>query len=151
MALHDFTGAPGVYKSHASMDKDFMWDCIVRDLEKKYVLVCTAKTGGVEEGIVADHAYSILSAHAFERDGEQVKLLKIRNPWGYKEWSGAWGDDSEEWNTIDPSMKETLWDGHESKNDGKFFISYDDYLANYQGIFLCQVKDENCYSSISHE
>jgi hypothetical protein len=27
----------------------------------------------------------------------RVNLVKLRNPWGKFEWSGAWGDKSEEW------------------------------------------------------
>jgi hypothetical protein len=65
-----------------------MWKYIIRDLNKKYVLVCTAKEQNVDETIVANHAYSILSAH----EVEETRLLRIRNPWGYKEWDGPWKD-----------------------------------------------------------
>ena len=30
-----------------------------------------------------------------EASGE--KLVKLRNPWGMKEWSGAWCDDDKRW------------------------------------------------------
>jgi hypothetical protein len=63
MALHDLTGAPGFYKKNSSLDKDVLWNYIVRDLERKYVLVCTANTSDTDENIVANHAYSMLSTH----------------------------------------------------------------------------------------
>jgi hypothetical protein len=30
----------------------------------------------------------------------QIKLLKLRNPWGMREWSGPWADQSDEWKTT---------------------------------------------------
>ena len=44
-------------------------------------------------GIVQRHAYSIIDAK--EIKGE--RLVKLRNPWGEKEWNGAWSDGSKEW------------------------------------------------------
>jgi hypothetical protein len=35
-----------------------------------------------------------------EADGEKVKLLKMRNPWGFGEWAGDWcDDDTAKWTT----------------------------------------------------
>ena len=45
------------------------------------------------KGIVLHHAYSVMDAR--EIDGK--RLLKVRNPWGESEWTGAWSDGSEEW------------------------------------------------------
>jgi len=33
-------------------------------------------------GIVGSHAYSLLSVHTVNRYGSEVKLVKLRNPWG---------------------------------------------------------------------
>ena len=41
------------------------------------------------DGVFSYHAYSLISAHEV-RNG--VKLLKLRNPWGKGEWTGAWSD-----------------------------------------------------------
>lgn len=56
-------------------------------------------------GVLSGHAYSIIDAFVIEanlvnEDGdkymEEVRLVRLRNPWGKKEWSGAWSDGSEE-------------------------------------------------------
>jgi hypothetical protein len=96
-ALHDLTGAPGTYIAHSGHDHAYQWTCIKRDVDRKYVLVSTAnsKDSDTSEDIVAYHAYSILGAYEVEVEGAVVNLLKLRNPWGYKEWTGAWGDDSD--------------------------------------------------------
>ena len=47
-------------------------------------------------GIASGHAYSLISV--YEADGPVPRLVKIRNPWGQKEWNGDYSDDSPLWN-----------------------------------------------------
>ncbi|KAJ5435083.1 hypothetical protein N7491_005678 [Penicillium cf. griseofulvum] len=75
------------------------------------------------KGIAEGHSYSIMEAR--EIDGH--RLLRLRNPWGRKEWHGAWGDGSKEWT---PEWMKVL--GHQFGNDGFFWISYKDLLRKYQ-------------------
>ncbi|OXV08572.1 hypothetical protein Egran_03665 [Elaphomyces granulatus] len=76
-----------------------------------------------QKGIVQNHAYSIMDAK--EIDG--VRLLRLRNPWGEKEWEGPWSDGSEQWTS---KWMERL--DHKFGNDGVFWISYEDLLKKYQ-------------------
>ena len=48
------------------------------------------------------HAYSLTKVvTAQTTDGEECRLLRIRNPWGDEvEWNGPWSDQSEEWSNI---------------------------------------------------
>ena len=49
-------------------------------------------------GLVAEHSYGLISAvEVQDKDGNPVKLVKLRNPWGKFEWKGDWGDKSETW------------------------------------------------------
>lgn len=48
-------------------------------------------------GLISNHAYSIISAMEVMTDEGVVRLLKLRNPWGHKEWSGDWSDTSDKW------------------------------------------------------
>jgi len=48
-------------------------------------------------GILSNHAYSITDVFEIpdpEAEEGEHKLLRIRNPWGSKEWNGAWSDGS---------------------------------------------------------
>jgi len=37
-------------------------------------------------GIVSSHAYSLLAAHEISKNGQPVRLVELRNPWGKSEW-----------------------------------------------------------------
>ena len=45
--------------------------------------------------------------------------MKIRNPWGKKEWKGAFGAKSEVWTQ---ELRDLL--GQSDKNDGQFWILF---------------------------
>ena len=53
-------------------------------------------------GILKGHAYSLL-AHATITEAESGvvhRLLRVRNPWGQREWEGRWGDNTAEWELL---------------------------------------------------
>ena len=48
-------------------------------------------------------------------------MLKIRNPWGEREWQGRAADkDTKFWNSLSPADKKHL--GYGVKDDGIFFM-----------------------------
>lgn len=55
-----------------------------------------------------------------------IKLVKLRNPLGNKNWEGEWSDKDSKWN--DKSLRDML--NYNINNDGIFFMKYDDFL-NY--------------------
>ena len=75
-------------------------------------------------GLIPAHAYSLIQVKEINtRDGKNIKLLNIRNPWGNFEWNGDWSDMSPLWteemkHKIQPSFDE---------DDGSFWMSYDDF------------------------
>lgn len=67
---------------------------------------------------------------ALEVDDDQVegithRLVEMRNPWGTERYFGDWSDSSDRWTDA---MREAV--GHLTDNDGKFYMSLDDYLTN---------------------
>lgn len=60
------------------------------------------------DGIVGGHAYTLVAGFEINYQGRSVKLVKLRNPWGDKEWNGSWADNSREWNSVDQYTKNKL-------------------------------------------
>ncbi|PYH91070.1 cysteine proteinase [Aspergillus ellipticus CBS 707.79] len=135
-ALEDLTGGvtSDILTSNI-LDKDRFWKEELMQVNKEFLFGCG--TGLFSnwldpdyrgpprdrKGISENHSYSIMDAK--EVDGQ--RLLRLRNPWGKKEWTGAWSDGSEQWT---PEWMAKL--GHKFGNDGFFWISYDDLLKKYQ-------------------
>ncbi|EED22037.1 calpain-like protein [Talaromyces stipitatus ATCC 10500] len=135
-AIEDLTG--GVTSEILStniLDKDKFWKEELMNVNKQFLFGCATgifsnwldpKYRGPpreRKGISEGHSYSIMEA----KEINGVRLLRLRNPWGKKEWSGAWSDGSEEWT---PEWMNLL--NHKFGNDGVFWISYDDLLKKYQ-------------------
>lgn len=88
-------------------------------------------------GLVRDHAYTLLRA-VDDVAGSGFDLIEMRNPWGKGEWTGAWSDNSDMWE-IHPEVKRFL--RPESIDDGKFWISKEDFANNFDGIQVCLSKE----------
>ena len=136
-ALMALTGAYVDYIFHDQIvNKDVLWSKIFNSDQLKYIIATAASSAKVgknkddmkNSGIIDSHAYSLLEVTPLITDQKiKVRLLKLRNPWGFEEWKGAWSDsDNNNW-TDD--LKQKL--NYEAKDDGVFFIEFEDYLAYY--------------------
>lgn len=91
---------------HEKDNSQEIWSNIIRGEQSNYIMTCgTKNTQGSEVlndyGIAGGHAYSLLAGYEINYRGQKVRLVKIRNPWGDKEWMGRWSDNSNEWNHVD--------------------------------------------------
>ena len=111
--------------------KNDLWDKIYESEKKGFVMTAgTSKnrTGGRLEnvGLKPGHAYTILGVYEFENEGKIKKIMKLRNPYGFFEYSGDWGDSSSKW-TDELKKKFEI----EKKNDGIFFMAFDDFIKYF--------------------
>lgn len=94
-------------------------------------------------GLIGNHSYGLLDVkEVVDSEGEEVKLIKLRNPWGDFEWNGDWGDSSELWT---PELKKELsWS---EANDGTFWMCFDDFCHYFSRVQFCRANDTYKYSS----
>lgn len=106
--VEDMTGGVStVVKLSSVLNKDKFWKELV-NAGGDFVFACSVvgETSGEESkgDLPTGHAYSILKAtEEVDEDGNKVRLVLIRNPWGERggdgvgEWNGPWSDGSKEW------------------------------------------------------
>ncbi|KAM3133447.1 hypothetical protein pb186bvf_014451 [Paramecium bursaria] len=96
-------------------------------------------------GLVTRHAYSILKIKTITHPEKQlVELVKLRNPWGKKEWKGDWGFDSPLWT---PELK--LQVKLDKDRGGVFYMDYNQFIKEFSYIDVCHVRKS--YILSSHE
>ena len=71
------------------------------------------------------HAYSLSDCKEYNYQGKNIRLVKLCNPWGYKEFSGDWSDKSP---LINEELKKVF--NHVQEDDGTLYLSIEDY-ANF--------------------
>ena len=91
------------------------------------------------------HAYTISKAVKCSitttRVTGLIPLVRVRNPWGDStEWMGTWSDGGEEWSFISDEEKERL--GITFDNDGEWWMSYKDFLTNFDQLEMCSLSPE---------
>ncbi|CAE7435750.1 unnamed protein product [Symbiodinium necroappetens] len=71
---------------------------------------CHCEKDGTDQGLVSNHAYSVLGWDAEEEDRtEEDKkfrqvLVHLRNPWGWQVWRGKWSN-VDAWHALSRSLK----------------------------------------------
>lgn len=95
------------------------------------------------QGLHVGHAYSLLQTHTLkksrkigERYGMGTHLVKLRNPWGGGEWTGAFGDNDTFWK--EEEGEEILKQNQETcKEDGCFWMPVEELYGNFNMFDLC--------------
>ncbi|KAM4603914.1 LOW QUALITY PROTEIN: calpain-1 catalytic subunit-like [Polymixia lowei] len=86
--------------------------------------------------LVKGHAYSVTGLKVVEYRGQTERLIRIRNPWGQVEWTGAWSDNSSEWESIDAEERENMLCQME---DGEFWMSFREFLRQFSRLEICNL------------
>ncbi|GFO38688.1 calpain-9 [Plakobranchus ocellatus] len=91
-------------------------------------------------GLYMGHAYSITGFRQIPTGRGTVNLLRLRNPWGRREWNGAWSDNSPEMRSLSRQLREDM--DFQKLEDGEFWISYDDFVFNVDQLQMCHLSPD---------
>ena len=105
-------------------------------------------------GLLSGHAYTItkvICANVTPSRGyKTVCLVRIRNPWGNKEWRGRWSDGSPEWMNISDVEKQRIGLTFDDK-DGEFYMTFDDFKKYFTHMEMCNPLYEVDMEVIRHD
>ncbi|XP_035261352.1 calpain-2 catalytic subunit-like [Anguilla anguilla] len=89
--------------------------------------------------LVKGHAYSVTAVDEVRYEGDMVKLIRIRNPWGQVEWTGPWSDGSMQWQQVSDEDRERL---NNKSEDGEFWMSFSEFLRQYSRVEICNLSPD---------
>ncbi|XP_038050798.1 calpain-5-like [Patiria miniata] len=166
-ALVDFTG--GVAESISLTDEKYMQDFekkkefhknLKKYSDRKFLMSASIKVTSAEEmeaktdvGLVKGHAYGVTAVKTVKLGAagllslfntEKAHLVRLRNPWGEKEWNGPWSDGSPEWQKVSESQRKSL--GITFDDDGEFWMPFDDFCTNFTNLVICRMPNKSFLS-----
>uniref|UniRef100_A0A8C6LFR5 Calpain-3 n=1 Tax=Nothobranchius furzeri TaxID=105023 RepID=A0A8C6LFR5_NOTFU len=138
-AMEDFTGGVTEFYEMKEAPKE-LYKIMKKALERGSLMGCSIDSlvparfeTRTVTGLVKGHAYSVTAV-------DEVRLVRLRNPWGQVEWNGPWSDNSKEWTTLSKDEKDKLQ--HQSAEDGEFWMSFEDFKKNYTKIEICNLTPD---------
>jgi len=134
---------------------------LLKHKENHALMCCAVEATTSEEmeartavGLVKGHAYSITAIRkvnlkdtrllGFLRGRERINMVRLRNPWGEKEWSGSFSDGSPEWQRISESERTKL--GLTFEEDGEFWMTFDDFVTYFTEVSVCHLLNTSLFT-----
>ncbi|XP_039594846.1 calpain-2 catalytic subunit-like [Polypterus senegalus] len=145
--FEDFTGGISeMFELHKPPKNLFL--IIKKALDRGSLLGCSIDITSASETeavtfqkLVKGHAYSLTGATEVNYRGRTEQLVRIRNPWGQVEWTGAWSDNSSEWSAVEPSQRQNI-----KADDGEFWMSFTDFMRHYSRLEICNLTPDTLTS-----
>ena len=91
-----------------------------------------------EKNLLKSHTYLLIgSVELTSKNQKKVRLVKISNPWGFREYTGDFSDKSPLWDYFPEETKKKYLEKDKKKNF--FFMSIDDFLKYFIRTDICLV------------
>ena len=140
-------------------DKDFcfgksiqkeLWEILLKAFEKEYVLTAGTKSLKIEKftenNLETGHDYTLINIYTV---GDNIKLVKLKNPFGCSEYNGDWEDSDDKWT---PEIKAQC-EFNEENNEGIFYMPYKDFMEYFDVIHIAKINQdyESTYFKITKD
>uniref|UniRef100_A0A3B3V1M4 Calpain-3 n=1 Tax=Poecilia latipinna TaxID=48699 RepID=A0A3B3V1M4_9TELE len=112
-------------------------------LLQKAVSSASEMESRTDQGLVRGHAYSIIGLEEvqqkFSKDS-RIRLIRLRNPWGFVLWKGPWSAKSDEWSTISTADRENL--KKQTVETSEFWMSFDEFKKTFTKLEMCNLTPD---------
>ncbi|KAK6489196.1 calpain-2 catalytic subunit-like [Huso huso] len=146
--FEDFTGGIAEMYDLKKAPKN-LFQIIKKALDSGSLLGCSIDITSASDSeavtsqkLVKGHAYSLTGAEVVNYRGRAEQLIRVRNPWGQVEWTGAWSDNSPEWNNVEASQRSNV-----KAEDGEFWMSFSDFMRHYSRLEICNLTPDTLTSN----
>ncbi|XP_047191955.1 calpain-5-like isoform X2 [Scophthalmus maximus] len=167
-ALIDFTGGVSEPLSpdrealslHSDHRRTF-FQTLARAHERKALITCSIRPAEGETvesaldcGLVRGHAYGITGVRKV-REGllkaggmSRLFMVRMRNPWGTTDWTGAWSQRSQQWQQMSRAEREKV--GLVVRDVGEFWMDFEDFCRYFTDVVVCRLVERALLWPSSH-
>uniref|UniRef100_UPI003AACCED1 calpain-5 n=1 Tax=Centroberyx gerrardi TaxID=166262 RepID=UPI003AACCED1 len=169
-ALIDFTG--GVSEplsldiealSQHSDQRRTLFQTLAKAHERKALITCSIRPAEGETvesvldcGLVRGHAYGITAVRKVRLGEKLLKkcgasrlfMVRMRNPWGTTDWTGAWSQGSQQWQQMGRSEREKM--GLIVRDVGEFWMEFEDFCHYFTDVVVCRLVERALLWPSSH-
>ncbi|XP_059211785.1 calpain-3b [Centropristis striata] len=147
-AMEDFTGGVTEFFELSEAPTD-LYSIMRKALERGSLMGCSIDIFSAAEmesrtdhGLVRGHAYSIIGLAECDEVAKdtRIRLIRLRNPWGWVLWKGPWSADSKEWSTISTADRDNL--KKQTVEASEFWMSFNDFKRNFTKLEMCNLTPD---------
>ncbi|KAJ8385049.1 hypothetical protein AAFF_G00195790 [Aldrovandia affinis] len=146
--MEDFMGGIATSMPVSSRTPSVLWRALSASLSRGTLISCFIQAATWREigtvnsqGLVRGHAYAITNSNKVQQEEEEVSLLRLRNPWGFVEYSGPWSDKGEAWETVASAEKNRI--KLTTAEDGEFWINVEEFSTLFDTVEMCNVSPDS--------
>eukprot|EP00058_Branchiostoma_floridae_P005388 XP_002590876.1 hypothetical protein BRAFLDRAFT_129583 [Branchiostoma floridae] len=150
-AMEDFTGGVTEGMDLRNAPKDLL-KIVEKAMMRNSLMGCSVEAdpnaidSKMDNGLVMGHAYSITGLQKVNVQGQEINLIRVRNPWGSVEWMGDWSDESPKWDLLSSEQKAKLNTDDDGDlnfgDDGEFWMDFEDWRTNFTRLEICNLPPD---------
>ncbi|KAM6949128.1 calpain-5 [Aplochiton taeniatus] len=99
-------------------------------------------------GLVRGHAYGVTALRrgrlgetpGTQSGTERLFLVRMRNPWGTADWTGAWSQGSDKWQQMGRVERERM--GLTVRDVGEFWMEFEDFCRYFTDLMVCRLLEK---------
>ncbi|KAI4469989.1 calpain [Holotrichia oblita] len=143
-AMQDFTGGISEEFVADNIPENF-FEILLTAKQRCSLMACCFHEDNENRGLEPAHAYTITDIKLIDIDATNLELIRIRNPWGRKEWTGNFCDQDSIWNKLSQAVKDEL--KFQDKVDGEFWMEFNDFKNVFTFVVVCNLTPESLSTS----